>query len=85
MPITNTTVALSNAAALLTGTTSGEGQAVVLLADVDWYMGGPSVTTANGILVPANTKVTINLDPGDKVYGILASGTGTCRVLKTRG
>lgn len=85
MPITNTTVALSTTAALLTGTTAGEGQSVVISADVAWFMGGSGVTTANGIAVSANERVVIDLMPGDKVYGVLASGTGTARVMKTRG
>lgn len=45
------------------------------------YVGGPDVTTANGYAVAAGTAVSIDLAPGDVLYGIVASSTQAVRVL----
>lgn len=43
------------------------------------FVGGPDVTTANGIPVPAGQSLSIRVEAADP-YGIVASGTVECRV-----
>lgn len=47
------------------------------------YVGGSDVTTANGAPVPASSwSPGFDLDPGEALYGIVASGTVEARVLE---
>jgi hypothetical protein len=49
----------------------------------DLFVGDSGVTAANGFLVPAGSTLTLDLQSGERVYGILASGAGTAYVLRT--
>lgn len=57
---------------------------------VDAFIGNVTVTTSNGFRVPfsgvgqAIILTNINLDHNESLYGIVASGTGTLRVLASR-
>lgn len=44
-------------------------------SSVSVYVGDASVTTANGFEIAAGDAVTINLDLGDSLYGIVAAAT----------
>lgn len=49
------------------------------------YLGGLGVTPTIGVSIIATEKLSIDLGPGDKLYGICAAGeTATVRVLKAR-
>jgi hypothetical protein len=48
----------------------------------DLFVGGPAVTPATGFLVPAGSSLALELY-GERLYGVLASGTGTVYVLRT--
>jgi hypothetical protein len=37
------------------------------------YIGGAGVTTANGLAVPTASAISLDLAPGDNLYGIAAS------------
>jgi hypothetical protein len=47
------------------------------------FVGGAAVTAANGISVGAGETFSLDLRPGDGLYGITASGTQAVRVLRT--
>jgi hypothetical protein len=55
---------------------------VLVHCTVDLYVGNVAVTAANGFLVPAGSVVSLDLESGERLYGILASGTGTAYVLR---
>ena len=47
------------------------------------YVGGSDVTTSNGYPIAAAGSLTIDrLSPGERLYGIVASGTVLARVLR---
>lgn len=52
-------------------------------ATADLYIGAADVTTATGFKVPAGTTVTLDVEPGESLYGIVASGTVDVHVLRT--
>lgn len=47
------------------------------------YVGPAGVTAATGYLIAAGQSIGLDLGPGERLYGILASGTGTAYVLRT--
>lgn len=46
------------------------------------YLGDDGVTTANGYPLAAGSHMSIDLDPSEALYGIVASGTVEVRVLE---
>lgn len=47
------------------------------------YVGGSNVTTANGAPVPASSwSPGFDVNPGESLYGIVASGTEEARVIE---
>lgn len=56
---------------------------VALTPTVDTFVGPAGVTAANGYRVPAGATLAVDLGSGERLYGILASGTGTAYVLRT--
>ena len=46
------------------------------------FLGGPGVTTAAGTPLAASTGLAVDALPGEVVYGIVASGTESVRVLQ---
>jgi hypothetical protein len=40
------------------------------------------VTVANGFLVPAGATFSMDLQSSERLYGVLAAGTGTAYVLR---
>lgn len=45
------------------------------------YIGGPNVTTTNGIPLVAGTNLVLDLGGSEDLYGIVAAGTEAIRVL----
>ena len=58
--------------------------ALVSAPSADIYVGGPDVTTANGILVASGANLSVDLGPGDLLYAVASAGTPTVRVMTTR-
>lgn len=71
-----------------TQVTCGTGATLLVTADVDGcrvivhkqqnhsiYLGGSTVTTANGFLFDHDGTIDIHLNAGEKLYGCSASGT----------
>jgi hypothetical protein len=49
------------------------------------FIGGTEVTTAAGFpMADAAAQIALELGPGDSVFGIVATGSATVRVLVTR-
>lgn len=48
------------------------------------FVGGPTVTTANGIAILAGTSMAFNLVDGDILYGITSTVTTTVNVMRGR-
>ena len=57
--------------------------AVTAPASGSFYIGKSGVTTATGFLVPAGTSISLDLQSGEDLYGVLASGSGSVAVLET--
>lgn len=47
------------------------------------YLGPAGVTTGNGFALDAGASMAFDLQPGELIYGIVASGTVTVSVLRT--
>jgi hypothetical protein len=73
---TRVTVAVT-ATLLYTAPTIGQTGRVLIRnpSAVSVYIGDASVTVANGFEVAAGDAISINLDQGDSVYGIVAAAT----------
>ena len=48
----------------------------------DIFLGGSGVTTSNGYLLTAKEELWLDLTPGAKIYGIMATGSADVRVLE---
>jgi len=85
--ISTAQVAVSTTAAKLTSTPtdSRAGSSIAITAPVaaTLYIGGSGVTSTTGFAVAAGASVSLDLQSGEDVYGVLASGTGTAFVLRT--
>ncbi len=90
MAILSEAESLSGTRELLYTSTSGHAEAPQSLlvynnhATITIYVGGPDLTTANGMLVVAGASVSLDLIVGDEVYAIAASGTPEVRLLFNR-
>ena len=54
-------------------------------ATVTMYVGPSGVTTSSGMPVPALKSLSVPVRPGDRLYGIVASGTVAAQVLTYEG
>ena len=73
-----TTVAVSTSAiAIATG-----GACVLQALDSDFYVGGESVTTSNGLQVAQGAIFSMDLRPGETLYAITDS-SATVRVMRS--
>lgn len=45
------------------------------------YVGGQGVTTATGYDIPAGGELALDLNMGERIYGVVSTGTGTVAVL----
>jgi hypothetical protein len=67
-------------------TPRGDGQGVIvsnLDASATVYLGGAEVSTGAGFALAAGASLTVDLRPGDALYGVVASGTAVCGVLQS--
>lgn len=53
-------------------------------ASITVYIGGPDVSTANGLPILAQSSRTVDMISGSKLYAVAASGTPEIRVFQTR-
>lgn len=60
---------------------------LLVLADAttDAYLGGPGVTSTNGMKIThaVTTPIAVPLFPGDQVFAVVATGSATISVLQT--
>lgn len=88
MPISAAVVTVTTAATLLSSGGDGSGtlRSVIIRNDsaVDVYVGGPTVTIATGLRIPATSYLPLDLDISDALYGIVAAGSEPVQVLRTR-
>lgn len=87
MAIESAQIAVSTTATELTNTAariSGDSTSILVQAPAGavLYVGPAGVTTANGFPVPAGSSFSIDLEFGERLYGVLASGTATAFVLR---
>jgi hypothetical protein len=63
----------------------GDGQSVAILTcDVDLYLGPTNaVSSSTGAKLPAGTPLGVDLAPGERLFAVTASGSGTAHVLRT--
>lgn len=54
----------------------------VRCATTDLYLGASDVTAATGYLLPAGDSFGVDLDAGEKLYAVVASGTAEAHVLR---
>lgn len=81
MAVISTAVSVATTATVLVSS-AGQGVAVYNNGASTVYLGGSDVTTAIGYPLAAGAHVGIDLERGESLYGIVASGTVECRVLK---
>jgi archaellum component FlaG (FlaF/FlaG flagellin family) len=70
----------------LTGADQGQssGSSILVQAgSVTVYVGGSTVTAADGFPIAAGATLTLDLDPGELLYAVAASGSTTVHVLRT--
>lgn len=87
MPVTHNRVSVGTSETKLTSDFDGrDGQTLNVqnpLGGADVFLGGEGVTTTSyGFLLSANSSLSIELQTGEKLYAIVASGTQTVNVLR---
>jgi len=84
MALSTAQVAVSTTAVELTARAATDPRSSILVTPtVDLFVGPAGVTAATGYKVPAAGSVGLDLGPGERLYGITASGTGTAHVLRS--
>lgn len=77
----------STATALTAAESSGSDPVSVAVAvpsgGVTVYVGGSDVTTGNGYPLAGGAAMSIDLRQGERLYGIVASGTQSVNVLRS--
>jgi hypothetical protein len=85
MAIVNTVHTLATTRTLLVSGRGRDTVSVVLSeASADIYVGGTTVTTANGTKLSTTDRLSIDLGPGDDLYAIATADTPTVKSLATR-
>lgn len=86
MAVTSAQVSVTTTATLLSAVESDDRSGSSLLASnqgaVTVYLGSDSVTTGAGFPLAAGSSMSVDLQPGESLYGIVASGTCTVAVLR---
>lgn len=49
------------------------------------FLGGATVTIANGLQLDPGSTMAVDIGDGDDLYAVVASGTVACRVLQVGG
>jgi hypothetical protein len=85
MAVRSAAVTVGIAATLLnTGTDTGPSGSSVTVVNAsagDVFVGGPDVTTANGVRLAAGGSLSADLTEGEHLHAIVAAGTADVRVL----
>lgn len=71
----------NTATAIAFGNTGAQGVLITNLGTTDVWIGGPSVTTSTGTLLPGVRGAALSIPCIDTVYGIVASGSQAVSVL----
>lgn len=75
-------VSVGTSPTLIVATATGGLRAVLSNGGpADVFIGASSVTTGAGFKLPAGGTISVQLDAGEAVHGIVASGTSTVSVL----
>lgn len=87
MAISSAQVSVTTSATLLSSAETDDrtGSALALTngGAVTVFLGASGVTTGSGFGLAAGTSMALDLQPGESLYGIVASGTATVSVLRT--
>jgi hypothetical protein len=88
MAIVSAQVAVSTTAAELTSgltTAAGDSQSIAVQAPAAaiLYVGPAGVTSTTGFPIAAGQTIALDLEYGERLYGILATGTGTAFTIRT--
>ena len=83
MTLANNQIAVTEAATLIfTATDGGNSISLRNRGDTGVFLGGSTVTTVNGLALPAKADRTLSLAPGEVLYGIYGAGlTGSVTYL----
>ena len=85
MAFDNAEVSVATTATVIaSGDSDGCVATIKNVGSADVYLGGSSVTTANGVALGASAAMSFDLDAGEKLYGIVATGTNAIRVMRHR-
>jgi hypothetical protein len=76
----STSIATSTTATLLIPA-DNKHRVIYLHPNAATYVGNSSVTNTTGFHCLVNTPIAIEVPAGETLYGILATGTGTCLTL----
>lgn len=85
MPVVGTQVTVANTPTALESSITADGVALLVRnrGAVAVYLGGPAVTTATGYQVDPGEAVSLDAETCPiGVYGITASGTAVCHVIR---
>lgn len=74
----------TTATRIATGDSDGCIATIKNIGSADVYLGGSSVTTATGLALGASAAMSLDLDAGENLYGIVATGTVLVRVMRHR-
>lgn len=85
MAAVGTSVSVTTTATLLSGseTDSLAGQSILFIAPSVVYLGGSGVTSGTGYPVTPGVEYSFDLQAGEAMYAIAASGTVVVPVLRT--
>lgn len=75
MAIVTAQTSVGTSATLLVTADADGSRAVIYSPSAALYVGGSSVTTSTGFLVPAGGSFDLELAPSEKLYGVAASTT----------
>lgn len=87
MAISSAQVSVTTSATLLssaeTDDRAGSSLALTNGGDAAVFLGASGVTTGTGFGLAAGASMALDLQPGESLYGIVASGTQAVSVLRT--
>lgn len=83
MSINSSSVTVTTSATVLASAGSDHDDVVITnIGATEIYVGPSGVTTSVGFPVAAGGSLSVKLPAGESIYGVVASGTEACRVLK---
>jgi hypothetical protein len=80
MTVKTTKITVDATADLLGVGVGGKGSSLAINPAADIYVGGSDVTSATGYLVSAGVNFIVDLEQGEELYGITASGSSVVSV-----